>query len=644
MALLPSLVRTNDMCVGCNRCISVCPVLNANVTVMTENGPRIEVNRDACINCGSCFDACDHHARTYDDDTERFFADLKAGKKISIILAPAFLANYPKEYGSVLGGLKNAGVNRMVSVSYGADITTWAYIKYLTTNPLEGAISQPCPAVVNYIEKYVPELLPKLVPVHSPMMCTAIYLKKYENLTDDLAFISPCIAKKLEIDDPNTKGYVTYNVTFDNLMNYVREHNMLKEWQNDEIEYGLGAVYPTPGGLKENVFWFCGEDVVIRQIEGEKRVYRYLDEYSKRVQAGKELPFLVDALNCGEGCLYGTAVEESKLASEDAFYEMARIRARVRDFYNKKTTGKKEKKLGNVSTKEERLAELNSAFAKLDVKDFMRKYSNHSADVKILCPNEQEKEEIFCSLHKYTPESRRVDCASCGYDTCEEMVKAIYNKCNHKSNCVQYEKSKILEDKKKLEQMREAAIEKNEQIAKFIEQDFEQLELSVNEVAAGNQQTAGESEVIQATMVTISNFCDELKESLREIEGMLERLEQDNQNITAITRKTNLLALNASVEAARAGEAGKGFSVVASEIKVLSESSAVATKSSTENKLQISGAINEISQRAEQLQASIKGANEQVLELSARAQEISAATETLQSISESVKEKMKELE
>lgn len=644
MALLPSLVRTNDMCVGCNRCISVCPVLSANVTVMTENGPRIEVNRDACINCGSCFDACDHHARTYDDDTERFFADLKAGKKISIILAPAFLANYPKEYGSVLGGLKNAGVNRMVSVSYGADITTWAYIKYLTTNPLEGAISQPCPAVVNYIEKYVPELLPKLVPVHSPMMCTAIYLKKYENLTDDLAFISPCIAKKLEIDDPNTKGYVTYNVTFDNLMNYVREHNMLKEWQNDEIEYGLGAVYPTPGGLKENVFWFCGEDVVIRQIEGEKRVYRYLDEYSKRVQAGKELPFLVDALNCGEGCLYGTAVEESKLASEDAFYEMARIRARVRDFYNKKTTGKKEKKLGNVSTKEERLAELNSAFAKLDVKDFMRKYSNHSADVKILCPNEQEKEEIFCSLHKYTPESRRVDCASCGYNTCEEMVKAIYNKCNHKSNCVQYEKSKILEDKKKLEQMREAAIEKNEQIAKFIEQDFEQLELSVNEVAAGNQQTAGESEVIQATMVTISNFCDELKESLREIEGMLERLEQDNQNITAITRKTNLLALNASVEAARAGEAGKGFSVVASEIKVLSESSAVATKSSTENKLQISGAINEISQRAEQLQASIKGANEQVLELSARAQEISAATETLQSISESVKDKMKELE
>lgn len=642
MSLIQSLVQTNDRCVGCNRCISVCPVLNANVTVMTENGPRIDVNRSACVNCGACFDACDHHARTYEDDTERFFADLAAGKRISIILAPAFLANYPKEYGSVLGGLKKAGVNRIVSVSYGADITTWAYINYLTQNKMDGAISQPCPAVVNYIEKYVPELLPKLVPVHSPMMCTAVYLKKYEKLPDALAFISPCIAKKLEINDPNTGGMIEYNVTFDCLMKYARSHNLFGSVSEDEIEYGLGAVYPTPGGLKENVFWFCGEDVVIRQIEGEKRVYRYLDEYSKRVMDGKELPFLVDALNCGEGCLYGTAVEESKSKSEDAFYEMARIRARVRDFYNKKK--KTRKKDSMVSTKEERLAELNAAFAKLDIKDFLRKYTDHSAEVKISEPTEQEKEEIFLSLHKYTEKDRCVDCASCGYDTCEEMVRAIHNKCNHKSNCVQYEKSTILEDKEQLEKMRVAASEKNEQIARFVERDFEQLELSVNEVAAGNQQTAEDSEVIQNTMITIANFCEELETSLREIEGMLDRLEKENQSITAIAKKTNLLALNASVEAARAGEAGKGFSVVASEIKELSESSSEATKNSTSNKVQMSEAIKKIAERADVLQASIVEANEQVLGMSARVEEIAAATETLQSISVSVKEKMRELE
>ena len=123
---------------------------------------------------------------SYRDDTERFFEDLKKGEKISILLAPAFLANYPKEYASVLGGLKNLGVNRIVSISFGADITTWGYIKYITENKFYGGISQPCPAIVSYIEKYIPELIPRLVPVHSPMMCGAIYAKKYMKIPDKL--------------------------------------------------------------------------------------------------------------------------------------------------------------------------------------------------------------------------------------------------------------------------------------------------------------------------------------------------------------------------------------------------------------------------------------------------------------------------
>lgn len=142
-------------------------------------------------------------------------------------------------------------MNRIISVSFGADITTWGYVKYITEHHFQGGISQPCPAIVNYIEHYVPQLIPKLVPVQSPLMCAAIYAKKYLNITDKLAFISPCIAKKDEISDPRNKGYVSYNVTFDHLAVYAKKHNIKAEPAANEIEYGLGSIYPMPGGLKE---------------------------------------------------------------------------------------------------------------------------------------------------------------------------------------------------------------------------------------------------------------------------------------------------------------------------------------------------------------------------------------------------------
>lgn len=51
-----TLVYTNENCQGCNRCISVCPVLTANYSVATGKGQRIEVHSENCISCGACFD------------------------------------------------------------------------------------------------------------------------------------------------------------------------------------------------------------------------------------------------------------------------------------------------------------------------------------------------------------------------------------------------------------------------------------------------------------------------------------------------------------------------------------------------------------------------------------------------------------
>ena len=101
-----SIVFTNDNCIGCNKCIKVCSAIGACISTEKNGRARIEVDGSKCVACGSCIDVCVHGAREFEDDTERFFRDLKNGESISILIAPAFRANFPKEYGIVIGGLK----------------------------------------------------------------------------------------------------------------------------------------------------------------------------------------------------------------------------------------------------------------------------------------------------------------------------------------------------------------------------------------------------------------------------------------------------------------------------------------------------------------------------------------------------------
>ncbi len=643
---LEALVYTNDNCVGCNKCISACPVLTANRAVEENGRNKIIVDGSQCISCGACFDACAHDARSYYDDTERFFEDLKRGEKISLLVAPAFLANYPREYASVLGGLKKLGVNRIISISFGADITTWGYVKYISEHNFTGGISQPCPAVVGYIEKYIPELLPRLMPVHSPMMCGAIYVKKYMKVSDKLAFISPCIAKKNEIDDPNCGGYISYNVTFDHLMKYVRQNGISGPAVTDEIEYGLGSIYPMPGGLKENVYWFCGEDIFIRQIEGEAHTYKFLSDYKKRVLGKRELPFMVDALNCAKGCIYGPGVEVEKTKSDDTLYELQKIKEASKKNDRKHAFSRK-------LTPKQRLARFNKQFANLDINDFIRHYTDKSAIVTAKKPGEADLEKIYLSMDKRTDAERMINCSACGYESCKKMAVAVYNECNNIYNCIQFVKGEVEKEGElaramasEVEQKNAELQEKNEKIAGLIAEvqvDFSSLDTSISEMSEGNNSNAEESTGISTSMSDVVQFCDQLDDALEKIQGLLVKLEENNEEITNVAEETNLLALNASIEAARAGESGRGFAIIAENIKKLADSSKDTASDSNANKEQIRTAISELLRDAEKLIYIIDGVNLRVTNLAASTEEIAASADMVSTVSADLKAKLAEL-
>ena len=424
------LIFTNDNCIGCNKCVRICCSFGASVSHNNPSHNSIFINSDRCINCGACIDVCTHEARDYYDDTEKLFEDLKNGESVSLVIAPAFEAKYPKEFKKILGILKTLGVKRILPVALGADICTWAYIKMIQEKGYTGYISTPCPVVVSYIEHWKPELISRLMPVKSPMMCAATYYRKVMGITDKLAFIGPCIGKRSEIE--KYPELIQYNITFPKLFDYVAEHDLKVEETFEGLDAGLGMYYPAPGGLADNVKWFLGDDVPVRIVSGKTYLYQRIDKTKYRFAANKIPYALIDALNCREGCIEGTA----KTYDSDEEVGLSEINT----IRTKSKQDQPDSPWSSKLTCEQRLANLNRKFAELDLNDYLTEFTDKSSSCTVSYPTEEEADKIFRSMHKDTEETRNINCSACGYESCREMMVAIHNGFNTRHNCVFSEK------------------------------------------------------------------------------------------------------------------------------------------------------------------------------------------------------------
>ena len=431
----------NELCTGCNRCVRECPMETVNITYQDEAGNiKVKIDHDKCIGCGRCVSACKHEARYYADDIERFFDDLSKGVPISLIAAPSIRTNIP-EYKKLFTYLKRLGINKIYDVSLGADICIWGHVRYLEKNKDARIITQPCPVVVTYCELYQNDLLKKLSPVHSPMACTSIYMKKYQGIDDRISALSPCIAKKIEFNDTKL---AEYNITFSKLLEYLKNNNITlpdEETEFDHDESGFGSLFPMPGGLKENIEYFINKKLHIAKAEGFS-LYDKLNQYAQTPEFF--LPEIFDVLNCEEGCNIGTACSHDKNIFEiDKMMDNSRRKAteeRKREYY------------------ESIYKKYDETF---DLSHFIRVYQPIPVSFPVI--TETDIEKSFVLLNKTEFEKQHIDCGACGSDTCYGMARKIALGVNITSNCVfkSKEDAKVEHDENILAHQQIAVMEKS---------------------------------------------------------------------------------------------------------------------------------------------------------------------------------------
>jgi two-component system, NtrC family, sensor kinase len=392
-------------CRRCYSCVRECP---AKAIKIVEG--QASVVKERCIACGNCTVVCSQSAKAYASGTEKVMELWATGKPVVAMLAPSFPADDsghdPKR---LVGALRALGFAKVVEVALGADLTNQAYRAYIKDHPAGTRLATACPAVVEYVRKYLPDLVGCLVPIVSPMIATAMAVKALHGPDHACVFIGPCVSKKLEMRDPQVPAVVDAVLTFDEMRRLFFERAVdpatAPPSDFDPPRAGSGRLYPLVGGLLKGAgLERSSLNAEVMVLSGATEILDALAD----LRPDDPEPLFIEPLMC-RGCHNGPALRGDKRRPQR--------KRRVAEY---------------VKARMDEPAEDPSRLPPLDLR---RQFTVD--DQRLKEPTEQEIRVILARTNKFTVEDE-LNCGACGYESCRAKAVAVYRGLAEEAMCLPF--------------------------------------------------------------------------------------------------------------------------------------------------------------------------------------------------------------
>lgn len=303
----PSIVRDMSKCILCNRCVEVCSGKQGVMVMAKENrgfdtvivppyGKKLVDT--SCVNCGQCVQVCPVGVISINDDTEKVYSQIEAGKTMVVQIAPSVRITLAESLGyapgtvttgKIVHALHKIGFKWVFDSDFSADLTIMEegteFLNRLNNGGTLPLITSCCPAWVKYCETYAYDELEHLSSAKSPQQMFGAVIKTYfakkENIDPaDICSVSvmPCTAKKFECKRPefNDSGYqdVDISITVVELAKMIRTAGIDFDDLDDhpfDSPFGLGSgagqIFGSTGGVMEAALRTVSEVVTGKPLQ-----------------------------------------------------------------------------------------------------------------------------------------------------------------------------------------------------------------------------------------------------------------------------------------------------------------------------------------------------------------------------------------